>query len=58
MDGGGLICIEKSLLPLIWGGTSLACMQGVWDYIQKALGFIKEYQQEIIKGFKKGWNKF
>ena len=58
MDGGGLICIERSRLQLISGGTSVACLQGVWDYIQKALGFIKEYQQEIIKGFRKGWNNF
>ena len=58
MDGGGLVCIERSRLQLIRGGTSVACLQGVWDYVQKALGFIKEYHQEIIKGFKKGWNKF
>ncbi len=56
MDGGGLICIDKSQMQFIRGGTSIACLQGVWDYIQKALGFIKEYHQEIIRGFKKGWN--
>ena len=56
MDGGGLICIGNDRMQLIRGGTSVACLQGVWDYIQKALGFIKEYQQEIIRGFRKGWN--
>lgn len=56
MDGGGLICIGNSQMQCIMGGTTVACIQGVWDYIKKAFDFIMEYHHEIIKGFRKGWN--
>ena len=40
------------------GGVSAYCLQDFWGYVKRAFDFIMEYQDEIIKGLKKGWNKF
>jgi|GEM_PF-4505310 len=45
-------CVE------VKGGVAVACLDNFWGYIKKAFDFIIEYKDEIIEGFKRGWNKF
>ena len=50
-------CSEKEL-QLVVGGVSTVCEFDLWGYVKKAVEFILEYREEIIRGLKKGWNKF
>ncbi len=50
-------CSEKEL-QLVVGGVSTVCEIDLWGYVKKAVEFILEYREEIIRGLKKGWNKF
>lgn len=45
-------------LQFVIGGTTAVCEFDLWGYFKKAFEFLKEYHQEIIRGFKKGWNNF
>lgn len=40
------------------GGVAAECMDNLWSYVKNAFDFIMEYRNEIIEGFKKGWQKF
>ena len=50
-------CNEKEL-QFVVGGVAAVCKVDLWEYVEKAVGFLKEYSQEIIRGFRRGWNKF
>ena len=50
-------CYEKELQSVV-GGVSAVCAFDLWEYVQNAVDFIMEYGAEIIRGFKRGWNKF
>jgi hypothetical protein len=50
-------CFEKELQE-VKGGTSAVYAFDLGGYIEKALDFLKEYKDEIIRGLKKGWNRF
>lgn len=45
-------------LQFVMGGTTAVYEFDLWKYFKKAFEFLKEYHQEIIRGFKKGWNNF
>jgi hypothetical protein len=50
-------CFEKELRE-IRGGTAVAYEFNLGECIDRALRFLKEYKDEIIRGLKKGWNRF
>lgn len=50
-------CYERELQE-VRGGTSAVCAIDLNGCIEKAIKFLKEYKDEIIKGLKKGWNRF
>lgn len=50
-------CYEKELQSVV-GGVSSVYAFDLWEYVQSAVDFLKEYSAEIIRGFKRGWNKF
>lgn len=45
-------------LQFVTGGVATAYEFNLGEYFKKIFNFIKEYHQEIIRGFKKGWNNF
>ena len=50
-------CFERELQE-VRGGTSAVYAFDFSGCIEKAIKFIKEYKDEIIRGLKKGWNRF
>ena len=50
-------CYEKELQSVV-GGVSSVYAFDFWECVQYAVDFIKEYSAEIIRGFRRGWNKF
>lgn len=50
-------CFEKELQE-IRGGTAVVYEFNLGDCIDRAIRFLKEYKDEIIRGLKKGWNRF
>ena len=51
-------CLGRMELQNVIGGTAVECVDGFWDYVKKVVDFIMEYHQDIIDGFRRGWNKF
>ena len=58
LRGSNFACLEMDQMQYVMGGTAVACLDGFWDYVKQAFDFIMEYHQDIIDGFRKGWNKF
>ena len=50
-------CFEKELQE-VRGGAAAICEFDLGGYIEKAIKFLKEYKDDIIRGLKKGWNRF
>lgn len=50
-------CYAKELQG-VFGGVSTVSAFDFWECVQQAVDFLKEYSAEIIRGFKRGWNKF
>ena len=50
-------CFEKELQEVM-GGTAAVYEFNLGEYIDKAVKFLKEYKDDIIRGLKKGWNRF
>lgn len=57
IETGNLIPLNCSQMEQIRGGTAIS-FKSIWDMIKGAFDFIKEYHQEILRGFYKGWNSF
>ncbi len=58
LRGNNFACLKMEQMQYVMGGSAAECLEGFWDYVKKAVDFIMEYHQDIIEGFKKGWNKF
>ena len=50
--------IGSTELQFVRGGASVALLENFWESVKKVLDFIMEYQQEMVEGFKRGWNNF
>ena len=50
-------CFEKELQE-VKGGTSAVYALDLGGCLKKVLSFLKEYKEEIIRGLRRGWNKF
>lgn len=50
-------CFEKELQE-VRGGTAAVYKIDIGEYLSKAFKFLKEYKDEIVRGLKKGWNRF
>ncbi len=48
--------MDTQELQFVRGGVAVACLDNLWDYVKKAFNFIMEYQEDFVRGFKKGWN--
>ena len=59
LQGSNFTCLKVEQMQYVMGGTAaVAGLDGLWDYVKKAVDFIMEYHKDIIDGFKRGWNKF
>ena len=56
LEQSGFVCIGIQELQFVRGGVSAACFQDIWGYVKNAFEFLMEYRDDIIKGFRKGWN--
>lgn len=54
-DYSGLVEISLQETVIVRGGVAVAFLDNFWEYVQKAISFIKEYKQEIVNGLRKGW---
>ena len=58
LRGKNFAFLEIDQMQYVMGGAAIECLDGFWDYVKKAFDFIIEYHQDIIDGFRRGWNKF
>lgn len=54
-DYSGLVEVTRQEMLIVRGGVAVAFLDNFWDYVQKAVSFIKEYKKEIWSGLMKGW---
>ncbi len=54
-DYSGLVEISLQETVVVRGGVAVAFLDNFWEYVQKAISFIKEYRHEIVNGLRKGW---
>lgn len=47
--------ISRQEMSIVRGGVAVAFLDNFWEYVQKAVAFIKEYREEIWNGLKRGW---
>ena len=58
LEKRGRICAHMQECTSVKGGVAAECINDLWDYVIQAFDFIVEYRNEIIEGFRRGWNKF
>lgn len=58
LQGNNLICLEMDEMQYVLGGAEAECLEDFWEFVKKICDFIAEYQQDIIDGFRRGWDKF